>query len=356
MALAVVRDLHALKGPPSESQVADLETDVVAGFVLARAAAGITDRTIEGNLTDLEQIRAWFGAPIWAMQPKDADRFFGTVLRHAAATTRYGKASTLSLFFAYLELRHRAEIYALTGVVPQCPIDEMNRPRNPQCLIRIPPSEQEMQTLLTGWREDLASCRKYATAARNFAVCRLMTQVGSRVKETLQLDVCDVRWDLGRFGKVLLRFGKGSRGRGPKQRLVPLINGARGTLEWFVEDVWGQFGDDWDRLGAPLFPSERKSSDGGCFRLTAEQVRVALAEAVVRHLPAWQGRLTPHVLRHYCASQLYLSGMDLWAIQELLGHTWALTTMRYVHVARTHIEESWLRGQERAARRLEGAR
>ena len=83
MALAVVRDLHALKGPPSESQVADLETDVVAGFVLARAAAGITDRTIEGNLTDLEQIRAWFGAPIWAMQPKDADRFFGTVLRHA---------------------------------------------------------------------------------------------------------------------------------------------------------------------------------------------------------------------------------------------------------------------------------
>lgn len=183
-----------------------------------------------------------------------------------------------------------------------------------------------------------------------------MTQVGGRVRETLQVDVADVRWDLGRFGKVLLRFGKGSRGRGPKERLVPLINGGRSTLEWFVEDVWGQFGDDWDRLGAPLFPSERRSPEGGCARLTAEQVRVALAEAVERHLPSWTGRLTPHVLRHYCASQLYLSGMDLWAIQELLGHTWALTTMRYVHVARTHIEDSWVRGQQRAARRLEDAR
>jgi integrase/recombinase XerC len=150
MALAVVHDLHATMGSPTAEQLAAFETDVVAGFVLARAAAGITDRTISGNLTDLEQIRDWFGGPLWVMQPKDGDRYFGTVLRQAAPTTRYNKASTLSVFFDYLELRHRAEIYALTGIVPQCPLDEINRPRNAQCLIRIPPSEPEMQTLLSG--------------------------------------------------------------------------------------------------------------------------------------------------------------------------------------------------------------
>jgi site-specific recombinase XerD len=46
--------------------------------------------------------------------------------------------------------------------------------------------------------------------------------------------------------------------------------------------------------------------------------------------------------------------MDLVAIQELLGHQWVATTMRYVHVHREHIEDAWLKGQQRAASRLEG--
>jgi site-specific recombinase XerD len=79
-----------------------------------------------------------------------------------------------------------------------------------------------------------------------------------------------------------------------------------------------------------------------------------LATAAATHLPAWADRLTPHVLRHYCASQLYLSGVDLIAIQELLGHSWIATTMRYVHVHRTRIENAWLAGQQRAAARWEG--
>jgi len=60
------------------------------------------------------------------------------------------------------------------------------------------------------------------------------------------------------------------------------------------------------------------------------------------------------VLRHFCASQLYLSGMDLISIQETLGHSWVATTMRYVHVHRTRVEDAWIAGQHRAAQRLEG--
>lgn len=41
-------------------------------------------------------------------------------------------------------------------------------------------------------------------------------------------------------------------------------------------------------------------------------------------------------MRHYCASQLYMSGMDLLAIQELLGHDWVATTMRYVNPRELH--------------------
>ena len=113
------------------------------------------------------------------------------------------------------------------------------------------------------------------------------------------LDLDDVRWDLGRFGKLNVRHGKGARRKGPKPRLVPLINGADRNLRWFIEDVWGQFGDDHERPGAPLFPSERRNRDGSSSRATDDVFRRSLAEAATRHLPGWSGKLTPHVLRHF---------------------------------------------------------
>ncbi|MFE3167758.1 tyrosine-type recombinase/integrase [Streptomyces sp. NPDC059224] len=53
-------------------------------------------------------------------------------------------------------------------------------------------------------------------------------------------------------------------------------------------------------------------------------------------LPTWSGRLTPHVLRHFCASSLYLRGVDLKAVQELLGHEWLSTTTRYINPRELH--------------------
>lgn len=355
MGLAAVRDLREARSPAGPEELAEFETDVLSGFVLARAAASTADTTISNDLIDLQQIRDWFGRPLWEMEPKDADAYFGRVIRHLAPTTRRGKADTLSVYFQYLELRHAVELYALTGVTVHCPLDEMNRQRGTtQLLIRVPSSEREINDLFQGWADELETCRKFATGARNFTAARLMTQVGLRITECRRLDLDDIKWEVGTFGKLHVRYGKGSRGRGPKQRLVPLINDARATAQWYVENVRGHFDDEWDRPGAPLLPSERKSTDGSCKQVSAQSLRDGLNEAVGRHLPTWSGRLTPHVLRHYCASQLYLTGMDLLAIQELLGHDWIATTMRYVHVQKTHIEDAWLRGQQRAAHRLEG--
>jgi site-specific recombinase XerD len=46
--------------------------------------------------------------------------------------------------------------------------------------------------------------------------------------------------------------------------------------------------------------------------------------------------------------------MDLIAIQATLGHAWIATTMQYVHVPGTHIEDAWIAGQQRAVARLKG--
>jgi len=47
--------------------------------------------------------------------------------------------------------------------------------------------------------------------------------------------------------------------------------------------------------------------------------------------------------------------MDVVAIQELLGHKWINTTMIYVHVNQTHVEDAWVRAGERGRARFGGA-
>jgi integrase len=355
LALAVVRDLREHRVPTSEEELADFETDVLAGFVLARASAGLVDSTIRNDINHLELIRDWFGRPLWELQPADADVYFGKVLHDANPATRTGRAAALTVYFQFLELRHKIDLHNMTGRVVECPLDEINRPRasvDPQ--LRIPPTADEVEQLFAGWREELVTCRKFAPAARNYAVARLAADVGLRINEARMLDLDDVRWELGRFGKLNVRYGKGSRRKGPKPRLVPLINGADRSLRWFIEDVLGLFDIDPNSHAAPLFPSERKNIDGTCMRATADVYRRSLAEAADRHLPAWSGKLTPHVLRHFCASELYLGGMNLFAIQELLGHAWTGTTARYIHVHATHVEDAWVTGQRRVADRWKG--
>ena len=122
MGLEVVRDLRERRVLAGPEELAGFEADVLAGFVLARAAAGLSDRTISLDVTHLEQIRAWFGRPLWEMQPADADAYFGKALRGAAKGTRLSRAQALKTYFLFLELRHKAAIYQLTGHVAECPV------------------------------------------------------------------------------------------------------------------------------------------------------------------------------------------------------------------------------------------
>ena len=142
MSLAVVRDLRVARAPVTAEDLVALQTDVLAGFVLARAAAGLSDGTIASDVLHLEQVRAWFGRPLWDMEPADADAYFGKVLRDTAKGTRLSRAQALKTYFLFLELRHKAEIRQMTGRIVECPIDEMNRPRagsRPGCGSRRPP-------------------------------------------------------------------------------------------------------------------------------------------------------------------------------------------------------------------------
>jgi integrase/recombinase XerD len=109
LSLAIVRDLREARAPAGPDELAAFETDVLAGFVLARAAAGLADATICAGVSHLEQLGAWLGRPLWDMQPAEVDVYFGKVLRDAAKGTRLGRSQALKTYFLFLEIRHKVE-------------------------------------------------------------------------------------------------------------------------------------------------------------------------------------------------------------------------------------------------------
>jgi site-specific recombinase XerD len=357
MGLAVVRSLDLPRGPATPEGLEDFEQELVDQYLLAAIGAGACDATIVEDRSAIFEFVRFLGRPVWTAQPEDADRFLAhqrKVLGRARLTVQH-KAWSLARFYDFLVLRYQGDIHALCGVVVVQPIDEWNRPKKADYGAgRVPPETEEIEALFGVWRDWLSDARKFLPAARDYLAASLWRRVGLRIQETYMLDIRDWRRDLGEYGKLHVRFGKGSRGRGPKSRLVPAINDVDALLEWWMVDVRHQFGDDWADPDAPLLPSERRDPHTGwCRRVGDQALRDGLANAVERWLPAWSGRLTPHALRHYCASSLYGRGVDLKAIQELLGHEWLSTTTRYIHVHANHIEQAWATANERVAARLD---
>jgi integrase/recombinase XerC len=353
MSLAEVRRIDAPRALVTATEVEDFEQEIVDQYALAMAAAGLTDTHVSSSRATIIEFARSLTGPLWTASCGDADRFLVEQRRAGrAVSTRAGKAGVLALFFEFVISRYQGDIRALTGVIVEQPIDEFNRPSGASLgKVRVPPADAEVEELFTGWRSSVTTARKYLPAARDYFAASLWRRLGLRINETVMLDIRDWRPDLGEFGKLHVRFGKGSGGRGPKGRLVPAINGADTLIDWWLAEVRHQFGEDWSDPDAPMLPSERHDPLlGRCARITTNPLRQGLVVQTETWLPGWSGRLTPHVLRHYCASSMYAAGMDLKALQELLGHTWLATTSAYIHVRNDHVEQAWLG----ANRRMEG--
>jgi len=164
-------------------------------------------------------------------------------------------------------------------------------------------------------------------AARDAAVVTLLYGCGLRISEALSLNGAD--HPLGEVLRI--------RGKGGKERLVPVIPAARAAVASYVRLC--PFALAADPAGA-LFRGAR----GGALnpRLIAgamERARQALG------LPA---TATPHAMRHSFATHLLAAGGDLRTIQELLGHASLSTTQAYTAVDTARLMDVYARAHPRA--------
>ena len=161
-------------------------------------------------------------------------------------------------------------------------------------------------------------------ALRDRAILETFYATGLRVSELAGLSTGDVNLGVG-FVRA--------RGKGSKERVVPLGGPAREAVREYLGSVLGKRGDT--PLGVqPLFLSRT----GG--RLGREAVFRLVKRAAAR--AGLSVRVSPHTLRHTFASHLVAGGADLRAVQEMLGHASVATTQVY-----THVENRWLKDEHR---------
>ena len=214
------------------------------------------------------------------------------------------------------------------GYVATDPAGEVGGPRVPQGLPKAL-SEEEVEKLLDSVVGD------DAVARRDRAILEVLYGTGLRISELVGLSLGDLALDDG----LLRAFGKGSKervvpvGRLARQALAAWLSpGGRGAL---VPTRWARRGD-----AEAVFLNAR----GG--RLS----RQGAWSIVRRHgdKVGLRDRLTPHVLRHSCATHMLDRGADIRAVQELLGHASISTTQVYTRVSAERLREVYRRAHPRA--------
>ena len=215
------------------------------------------------------------------------------------------------------------------------PAGEVGVPRVPQGVPKAL-SEEEVDRLLS------AVVGEDAAARRDRAILELLYGTGMRVSELVGLSLAD----LAGLPEGLVRVW----GKGAKERVVPVGRLAREALgEWLAPSGRGSLVPDrWARRG-----------DAEAVFLNARGGRLSRQGAwgIVRHYGDKVGlgdRLTPHVLRHSCATHMLDHGADIRVVQELLGHASIATTQVYTRVSGEQLQRVYAAAHPRAGRRRAG--
>jgi len=264
-------------------------TEDLAGFLgfMAHYLGGEPDVAALGALTQAD-FRAW--------------------LAHGAATgrgnaTRARHLSAVRTLFRYLARHHGIE-----NLAPGLLGTPRARPPIPRALT----PEQALAVT-----QEATGADEPAWQARDLALFTLLYGAGLRTAEALALDVSDVRGS----GPLMVR------GKGGKERMVPLLPAVREALQhWLRQRPPG---------GAALFTGQK----GG--RLDSRVARRTMQ--TYRQLAGLPEHATPHALRHSFATHLLGAGADLRVIQELLGHASLSTTQRYTAVDAATLLAVWQR-------------
>jgi integrase/recombinase XerD len=312
---------------------ADERQHVEAFLAMLAAERGAAGNTLLAYRRDLDEFLVFLGTrgrSLQDVQPAD----IGAYLRNRseaglAPASRARRLSAVRQLFKFL---------AGEGVIAEDPAlglagPKMQRPL-PQTL-----SVAEVDHLIEAARArtETAKGRDLVRALRLHALIETLYATGLRVSELVTLPRSVLTGD----GRVLTVKGKGGR-----ERIVPLNQAARTALERYLN-----VGHDEADGVAPMVRTKwlfaSRGAEGHLTRQRlAQELKELAAEAGLD--PA---RVSPHVLRHAFASHLLDRGADLRSVQQLLGHADISTTQIYTHVLEERLKRLVFEHHPLAARK-----
>lgn len=221
-----------------------------------------------------------------------------------AVATQRRKLSAIKQFFSFL---------FADGLRTDNPATTLDPPRRAASLPKTL-TVADVDRLIGQAREEADLQPRSVAALRMLVLIEVAYATGLRVTELVGLPIAVARQDADCF--VV-------RGKGNKERLIPLSRPAR--------DAMGRYLDLIDPNGmaapsAPLFPARSKSGH------LPRQVFARDLKAMAARAGLHAADLSPHVLRHAFATHLVQNGADLRVVQQLLGHADISTTQIYTHV------------------------
>lgn len=267
---------------------------------------GLSESTLEAYAHDLSEFVSHVqraGHDLTSVSVEHIADFLAALTRRkigARSQARY--LSAIRGLFRYLRT---------TAKLARDPTELLDAPRK-RVGLPVVLSRDEIERLLAAPSADEPA------GVRDRAMLYTMYASGLRVSELVKLKLDEVMLERGLLS---------TRGKGGKQRMVPLGDAAVVWIERYLSEVRGL----WAKPGEPcLFVTPRGTgmSRQAFWKLV---VRYRVAAGIVKPV-------SPHKLRHSFATHLLEGGADLRAVQAMLGHADISTTQVYTHVMRDHLK------------------
>ncbi len=303
---------------PTARRFEELVLDFLAHLELERGLARNTLTAYRSDLLHFGRHLAERGADPESASPRDLAGYLAHLAsgdggRAASAATLRRRSACLRAFYRHLRREGVRESDPTVGIAAA------RRPaRLPDVL-----SRDEILTLISQPKGI------EPRALRDRALLETMYACGLRASETTGLELRDLDLEAG-----ILR----ARGKGSKERIVPIGRAARAALRPYLERARPRL------VGARLEPRMFVNARGGPL------TRQGLHGIVERHArgAGLAGRVSPHTLRHTFATHLLAGGCDLRSLQEMLGHADVSTTQIYTHLSTDRLKEVYFSAHPRA--------
>lgn len=288
------------------------------------AERGASANTIDAYARDLSNFASFIhkrDRAIEAATTEDVSAFVALMVEEGlAASSRARRLSALKQFFRFLMTE---------GIRSDDPASMVGGPKREAALPKTL-SVEEVDRLLLAARRKVEETQngQRAKALRLYCLLEILYATGMRVSELVALPRSALVGD----ERTLTIKGKGGR-----QRMVPLNPAAQEALRYYLRERDSASVSERGNgvaSGSPwLFPSWGQQGHLTRQRL-AQELKLLAGQAGIE-----SSRVSPHVLRHAFASHMLERGTDLRSVQKLLGHADIGTTQIYTHLREGHLRK-----------------